>query len=463
MERVEPACWCDDDHALWLRIAAHDFEIPDASLTFAARLARDHGWGLEAARVAIDEYRRFCFLAVRTGHEVTPSEEVDEVWHQHLTDSRDYWQVWCPDVLHHDLHHGPTRGGPAEGRRFAGQYADTLAAYEAWFGPPPAALWPGTAERFGRPRFHVVDRATHVAVLVPREPLARLRRLVRALRLGALLALASGRSAEAASLNPLDWTAGPFLALYAALACASLVAALKLPALLFRGGARPGGQSQLTPAQLGFLAGGAPRATDILILDDLAARRISLEHRVRRFGLLSSTSDILTVGGQDVKRSWLASEKADEVADLRRGLAEDGLILSEAHTQSSRRITLALVSPVILLGLVKMMVGLERDKPVGVLLFLLGATAVAASALTARPLISRAGRALVESYKDEHGRALRAPRPEEVVSAFAITGVAALAGTEFEAYGRLMKAEDGGGSGGGGGCGGGGCGGCGGS
>ena len=155
---VEPVAWKDGDRALWARIAAHEFEPVGDSLTFTGRLARDHGWSLGQARAAIDEYRRFCFLALRAGREVTPREEVDEVWHQHLTYSRDYWHSWCRDVLRRDLHHGPTLGGLAEARRFAGQYAETLAAYEAWFGPPPPGLWPGTAERFGGPRFQVVDR-----------------------------------------------------------------------------------------------------------------------------------------------------------------------------------------------------------------------------------------------------------------------------------------------------------------
>ncbi len=463
MERIEPAAWTDDDRALWARIAAHDFEAATAALTFAGRLARDHGWSLEAARAAIDEYRRFCFLALRpgtAGAEVTPSEEVDEVWHQHLAYSRDYWQVWCREVLRRDLHHGPTLGGPAEGRRFAEQYAGTLAAYEAWFGPPPADLWPGTAERFGRPRFHLVDRLTHVAVPIPAG--ARLRRLARAPGLGAILAVLSTRPAAASGLNPLDWTAGPFLALYVALACASLAAALKTSSWLRRRAPRVEGRSRLTPAELGFLSAGSTRAADVFILERIAAGRIELGDRVRRLGPLSSRSDVLTQGGQDVTRAWLAADRADEIAHLRGGLIDGGFILPDARRRSIHRATAILVGPVLLLGLAKLAVGAERDKPVGLLLFLLGATAVAALVVAAsRSHLSETGRALLEDHKVEHARALRAPRAEEVIAAFAVVGVAALAGTAFEAYGRVISAADGGGCGGGG-DGGGGCGGCGG-
>lgn len=165
--------WTQVLRDLSARIAAHSFDSDDP-LSFTRRLARDHGWTLPFARGAVREYGRFCFLAVATPGPVTPSEEVDEVWHLHLTYSRDYWTVWCRDVLGTALHHEPTRGGPAEQSRFRAQYAGTLAAYEAFFGPPPPLFWPATHRRFGaRPRFRLLD--THRSVALPR-PGALLRR-----------------------------------------------------------------------------------------------------------------------------------------------------------------------------------------------------------------------------------------------------------------------------------------------
>ena len=135
--------------ALWHRIAAHEIGPGDASLTFAGRLARENRWSLSHAEAVIGEYKRFCYLALTAGHEVTPSDAVDQAWHLHLTYSRDYWQVFCPVVLGSDLHHGPTKGGPAERGRFYDQYAATLAAYEAAFGmAPPTAIWPAAHRRF---------------------------------------------------------------------------------------------------------------------------------------------------------------------------------------------------------------------------------------------------------------------------------------------------------------------------
>lgn len=135
---------------LWQRIKAHAIGPADASLSFTARLARENRWSPLYAERVIGEYQRFCYLAMAAGHEVTPSDAVDQAWHLHLTYSRDYWQRFCPHVLQAELHHGPTKGGPAERGRFYAQYAATLAAYEAAFGaPPPPDIWPAAHRRFG--------------------------------------------------------------------------------------------------------------------------------------------------------------------------------------------------------------------------------------------------------------------------------------------------------------------------
>ncbi|MFN7741158.1 MAG: glycine-rich domain-containing protein [Cyanobacteriota bacterium] len=59
----------------------------------------------------LGEYRRFLFLAMQAGHPVSPSRPVDLAWHQHLLDTRSYWQEFCPRVLGRPLHHTPSRGG----------------------------------------------------------------------------------------------------------------------------------------------------------------------------------------------------------------------------------------------------------------------------------------------------------------------------------------------------------------
>lgn len=167
--------WNDARKDLWDRVQAHDFE-PDTTLNFTRRLARDHGWSLETTRAAIDAYRRFCFLAVVSPTPVTPSEIVDEVWHQHLIYTRDYWAIWCGLVLKASLHHDPTPGGSEAQQTYRRQYAETLALHERFFGPPPADIWPATHLRFRQPRYHVTDRMRWF--ILP-KPVAWIRRIDR--------------------------------------------------------------------------------------------------------------------------------------------------------------------------------------------------------------------------------------------------------------------------------------------
>jgi hypothetical protein len=133
---------------LWVALLSYAIGPEDAALSFAARLAQENGWSRARAERVIGEYKRFCYLAVRAGHPVTPSDAVDQAWHLHLTYSRDYWERFCP-LLGIALHHGPTAGGAAEGERYYEQYAGTLKSYERVFGEEaPADLWPDARRRF---------------------------------------------------------------------------------------------------------------------------------------------------------------------------------------------------------------------------------------------------------------------------------------------------------------------------
>jgi hypothetical protein len=176
------------DHPVWNSLSLYTFGPEDAALPFAERLARDNGWSRAEAGRVIEEYKRFCFLAVTAGHPVTPSDQVDQAWHLHLTYTRDYWERFCPEVLGRPLHHGPTAGGSDEQHRYFMQYAETLRSYERVFGSPPADLWPDAARRLNEDpkarRVHPRD-----AIIVPRKaiPFALLLAMLAALVLGVLL------------------------------------------------------------------------------------------------------------------------------------------------------------------------------------------------------------------------------------------------------------------------------------
>jgi len=135
------------------RLTALQFDDPEAGFSFCDRLARENGWAKDYARRVIEEYRRFAFLAMTAGHEVTPSDEVDQAWHLHMTYTRQYWGAFA-DALGAPLHHNPTRGGAAQRAKFFAQYERTLSAYETAFGEAaPADIWPAARIRFAEASF----------------------------------------------------------------------------------------------------------------------------------------------------------------------------------------------------------------------------------------------------------------------------------------------------------------------
>jgi hypothetical protein len=160
------------DDELRARIQAFSPDEPGIVFPFSARLARENGWTRPFAERVVEEYRRFLYLAMTAGHPVTPSVQVDQAWHQHLTYTRSYWDELCGRVLGRPLHHEPTKGGSAEGDKFVDWYARTLDSYRAAFAAEPLRdIWPAPAERFaGEARIVQVSAATHWVIRKPRLP-----------------------------------------------------------------------------------------------------------------------------------------------------------------------------------------------------------------------------------------------------------------------------------------------------
>ena len=87
------------------RLEAWSLDDSTAVFPFSERLARDNDWSLDYARRVIREYKRFAFLAIVSGHPVTPSDQVDQAWHLHLLYTRCYWDDFCGEILGKPLHH----------------------------------------------------------------------------------------------------------------------------------------------------------------------------------------------------------------------------------------------------------------------------------------------------------------------------------------------------------------------
>jgi hypothetical protein len=80
---------------LWKKIESFELDDPQSSFMFTDRLARENGWSIEYAIRTVSEYKRFIFLMCIAEHPLTPSDQVDQVWHLHLLYTESYWIDLC--------------------------------------------------------------------------------------------------------------------------------------------------------------------------------------------------------------------------------------------------------------------------------------------------------------------------------------------------------------------------------
>lgn len=149
---------------LWLRLCNYHFDhLVPASMwdqvlsrfggtnastkAFAHKLSVKLGWNDRFALKAVLEYKKFVYLGVVSDFVVTPSEIIDQVWHQHILFSKAY-RSFCQEVIEYDFDHSPelipllNQTGT-----YNAQYLDTLDLYRKEFDiEPPAAIW-------GTPKF----------------------------------------------------------------------------------------------------------------------------------------------------------------------------------------------------------------------------------------------------------------------------------------------------------------------
>lgn len=146
------------DPELWKRISECHPDDVEADFPFSKRLARDNRWTHDFALNVIKEYQRFAYLCRLKSGMVTPSDEVDQAWHLHLTYTRHYWGAF-KDALGGALHHMPTKGGAGQAALFREAYEKSLDLYRTEFGSePPADIWPPADIRFGKaPHFQRIN------------------------------------------------------------------------------------------------------------------------------------------------------------------------------------------------------------------------------------------------------------------------------------------------------------------
>jgi hypothetical protein len=139
---------------LWHKIKSFELDDPEIDFNFTDRLARENGWTVEYAIRAIVEYKKFIFLLTISNHPLTPSDQVDQVWHLHLLYTQSYWIDFCENTIHQKIHHGPTKGGETEKNKYTDWYEKTKELYLATFNAEtPKDIWPSSEIRFSEIEF----------------------------------------------------------------------------------------------------------------------------------------------------------------------------------------------------------------------------------------------------------------------------------------------------------------------
>ncbi|WP_035564093.1 TIGR04222 domain-containing membrane protein [Hymenobacter sp. IS2118] len=359
---------------LWAKLDALDLDGGE-QLSFSKRLARDNGWSLAFARRVVLEYKKFVFLAATCGHPVTPSDEVDQAWHLHLVYTRSYWDDMCGQVLGFALHHGPTKGGTAEGNKFQDWYARTLQSYAAVFGLPPVDVWPAAAVRFGEaPYFRRVNLRRKWLLSRPQWRVRLGWRGWSTVAAGLLLVGCTART----PLNPLNWYGTEFLQLFWAL-CLTLVPLALLLRHWGRGPAAAYAGPEPTTYELVRLA----RRGHLVVESALAAlvytgkAELMPGRRIRRSTAAPPTAPyeravwdlIAPEGSSDIKqlREAATQPNAPALEELDAALVAKDLLLPPPKRKKLDRLVLFTILALGLFGLAKLAVGISRDKPVGFL------------------------------------------------------------------------------------------------
>ncbi len=494
--------------SLLARLESFSLDDAAAPFPFSARLARDEGWSKSYAQRVIREYKRFAFLAVAAGHPVSPSPDVDQVWHLHLLYTQSYWKDFCGEVLGTPLHHHPTKGGPAERGKFDLWYANTRASYRRLFHEdPPHDIWPEPPEHMATVRF---NPAAHWLVPKPRllGPLLREARALLQLCLARpavglwllmLLLFCAGCASDAvAMISPLDWKGPEFLGFYFVALPVACAAAACLRWNWRRPADAPDGPTPpLDAYAVTYLANG-PGLTIAAALTRLQQlRAIAVSNPSGQLTAVQPLPEnahpfeqgiyhLVAHGMQSASAIHrLAKTMTQSLVDSLQG---QGLVPTDSQAAKATWGPFVLAALVPTLGCIKILVGLSRNRPVEILVAAcLLSFVFIGLAFARRPLRTRRGDAVLARLRREH-QGLR----NKVQSSFSelsgtalplaigLYGLEVLAGTPLAdlrtslrppaaasasggcGNGGGASCGGGGGDGGGGGGCGGGCGGCGG-
>jgi uncharacterized protein (TIGR04222 family) len=389
---------------LYKRIQAFALDRPDSQLSFSQRLAKDNGWSLGYTQRAIEEYKKFIFLAVAAGHPVTPSDQIDQVWHLHLTYTRLYWQEFCPKILQTTLHHEPTRGGSSEQLKFGSWYSKTLESYEQFFGHiPPIDIWPKPKDRFGRDLHFIRINTQQSWVLSKPNFTVSFKPQLRKIGIFTFLVFLSLMITSCQIIsqipNPMNFTGPEFLTFYISLVVMGIALAAWLRFSLCLVSANTKQQPDLNTYEIAFLAGGNHRMIMAAITSLVKQGYVEVlkEGKLVVTGKIDPIADpVEKAVAQDILATDGAIEQVFQNStgmkdSIRSRLEQLGLFLSDAQAFKAQIYPSMIVVILLGIGFCKMAVGISRDKPVGLLLICIFGLLVLGARFFVKPQRSRYG------------------------------------------------------------------------
>ncbi len=377
---------------------------PDSQLSFSQRLAKDNGWSLGYTQRVIEEYKKFIFLAVAAGHPVTPSDQIDQVWHLHLTYTRSYWQEFCPKILQTTLHHEPTRGGSSEQLKFGSWYSKTLESYEQFFGHiPPIDIWPKPKDRFGRDLHFIRINTQQSWILSKPNFTVFFKPQLRKIGIFTFLVLLSLMITSCQIIsqipNPINFTGSEFLTFYIFLGVMGIALAAWLRFSLCLVSANTKQQPDLNTYEIAFLAGGNHRMIMAAITSLVKQGYVEVlkEGKLVVTGKIDPIADpVEKAVAQDILATDGAIEQVFQNStgmkdSIRSRLEQLGLFLSDAQAFKAQIYPSMIVVILLGIGFCKMAVGISRDKPVGLLLICIFGLLVLGARFFVKPQRSRYG------------------------------------------------------------------------
>ncbi|WP_013335020.1 TIGR04222 domain-containing membrane protein [Gloeothece verrucosa] len=339
---------------LYQRIQAFTLDDDTQALSFSQHLARSNRWQIGYTKRAIDEYKKFTFLAVVAGHPVCPSDQVDQVWHLHIFYTYSYWNDFCLQVLQYPLHHLPTQGGQQEREKFHHYYRMTLESYHRFFGKPPEDIWPPPSRRFGSDLHQQRINLTEFWIVPKQLPQIKISQMTRNVGMFLLLLVLVGCSpAMPARFLGFDARFKTYLIL-----CAIALIGAYFLRWFLRTSQTESIKPQLDHYEIAYLAGGPQRAVDLAITNLVQQQYLKPKLTTRSFSILKKLPNTSYCLEQQVlsqvvlTRNLLALRQAvtPKTIFLRDRLQKYGLLMKGKQARICYLVPIFMVFGAIILG-----------------------------------------------------------------------------------------------------------------